>query len=109
MGKYVGYVILILIVLFAVEYFGIVDIPYFDIPDYFSGKEGMMDKSEEALKQLKWYRVGGTLSVEQQICLSKAVSSVIVNVSKELSIIGGINKINIRVLARCSDSDEWRI
>ena len=33
MGKYVGYVILILIVLFAVEYFGIVDIPYFDIPD----------------------------------------------------------------------------
>ena len=45
MGKYVGYVILILIILLAVEYFGIVDIPYFDIPDYFSGKEDMMDKT----------------------------------------------------------------
>lgn len=55
MGKYVGYVILILIVLFAVEYFGIIDIPYFDIPDYFSGKEDMMDKTEKAMKQLKWF------------------------------------------------------
>ena len=53
MGKYVGYVILILIVLLAIEYFGIVDIPYFDIPDYFSGKEGMMDQTEKAMKQLK--------------------------------------------------------
>ena len=52
MGKYVGYVILILIVLFAVEFFGIVDIPYFDIPDYFSGKEGMVDQTEKAMKQL---------------------------------------------------------
>ncbi|MFC1876492.1 hypothetical protein ACFL2E_04365 [Thermodesulfobacteriota bacterium] len=53
MGKYVGYVILILIVLFAVEYFGIIDIPFFDIPDYFTGKEGMIDKTEDAMKQLK--------------------------------------------------------
>ena len=53
MGKYVGYVILILVVLFAVEYFGIFDIPFFDIPDYFTGKESMMDKTEEAMKQLK--------------------------------------------------------
>ena len=53
MGKYVGYVILILVVIFAVEYFGIFDIPFFDIPDYFAGKESMMDKTEEAMKQLK--------------------------------------------------------
>ena len=53
MGKYVGYVILILVVLFAVEYFGIFDIPFFDIPDYLSGKEGMMDKTEKAMEQLK--------------------------------------------------------
>ena len=53
MGKYVGYVILALIVLFAVEFFGIVDIPYFDIPDYFSGKEDMVDKTENAMNQLK--------------------------------------------------------
>lgn len=53
MGKYVGYVILALIVLFAVEFFGIIDIPYFDIPNYFSGKEGMVDKTESAMEQLK--------------------------------------------------------
>ena len=53
MGKYVGYVILVLIVLFAVEFFEIVDIPYFDIPDYFSGKANMVDKTEGALEQLK--------------------------------------------------------
>ncbi len=53
MGKYVGYVILILTVLFAVEYFGIYDIPLFDIPDYFTGKGSMMDKTQEAMKQLK--------------------------------------------------------
>ena len=53
MGKYVGYVIMILVVLFAVEYFGIYDIPFFDIPDYLSGKEGIIDKTEEAMKQLK--------------------------------------------------------
>ena len=53
MGKYVGYMILILIVLFAVEYFRIIDIPFFDIPDYFTGKEGMMDKTEDAMNQLK--------------------------------------------------------
>ena len=53
MGKYIGYVILILIVLCAVEFFGIVDIPYFDIPNYFSGKEDMIDKTEKAMEQLK--------------------------------------------------------
>ena len=53
MGKYVGYVILILGFLFAIEFFGIFDIPYFDIPDYFSGKENMIEKTEEAMDQLK--------------------------------------------------------
>ena len=53
MGKWVGYVILILLILFAIEYFEIVDIPYFDIPDYFSGKKDMMDKTEQAMEHLK--------------------------------------------------------
>jgi hypothetical protein len=53
MGKYIGYAILILFVLFAVEFFGIVDIPYFDIPDYLSGKDAMVGKTEGALEQLK--------------------------------------------------------
>jgi hypothetical protein len=53
MNSVLGYVILVLIVLFAVEFFGIVDIPYFDIPDYFSGKGNMVDKTEGTLEQLK--------------------------------------------------------
>ena len=53
MGKYVGYVILILLILFAIEYFKIVDIPYIDIPDYFTGKEDMIDRTENAMEQLK--------------------------------------------------------
>ena len=39
MGKYVAYVIGILIVLFALEWFGIVDVPFLEIPNYLSGKE----------------------------------------------------------------------
>lgn len=53
MGKYVGYVILILVILLAVEYFEVFDIPYFDIPDYFSGKENMLDKTENAIDKIK--------------------------------------------------------
>jgi len=66
MGKYIGYVILILIVLFAVEFFGIVDIPYFDIPDYLSGKEAAVSKTEGALEQLKEWWVGGHDAKEKE-------------------------------------------
>jgi hypothetical protein len=52
MGKYVGYVILILLILFAIEFLEIIDIPYFDLPDYFSGKENMIDKTEKTMEQL---------------------------------------------------------
>ena len=53
MGKFVAYFIVIVMVLFALEWFEIVDIPFLEIPDYLSGKEETVDKTEKALKQLK--------------------------------------------------------
>ena len=53
MGKYVAYFIIIVIVLFILEWFGIVDIPLIDIPGYLSGKEEAIDKTEKALEQIK--------------------------------------------------------
>jgi hypothetical protein len=52
MGKYVGYVILILLILFTIEFLGIVNIPILNIPDYFSGKDDMIEKTEKAMEQL---------------------------------------------------------
>ena len=53
MGKYVAYVIIILLVLFGLEFFEVVDIPFLEIPDYLSGKEKMVDGTGKALEQLK--------------------------------------------------------
>ena len=53
MGKYVGYFIIIVVALFLLEWFGIVDIPFIDIQGYLSGKEDVIDKTEKALEQLK--------------------------------------------------------
>jgi len=53
MGKYIGYLLLIIIILFALEWFQIVDIPYFEIPDYMAGKKVMVNSTEKALDQVK--------------------------------------------------------
>lgn len=51
MGKYLGYFILVVLVIFALEWFEIVDIPFLEIPDYLTGKEDFMQKTSEALEQ----------------------------------------------------------
>jgi hypothetical protein len=38
-GKYIGYAILIIVVIFVLEWFQIVDVPFFEIPDFLSGKD----------------------------------------------------------------------
>jgi hypothetical protein len=53
MGKYLAYLIVIMIILFGLEWFEVVDIPFLEIPDYLSGKEQALDKTEKALEQLK--------------------------------------------------------
>lgn len=52
MGKYIAYAVIILLVLFALEWFEIVDIPFLEIPDYLSGKEELINKTDNALDQL---------------------------------------------------------
>ena len=51
MGKYIGYFLCVLIILFALEYFQIVDIPYFDIPALQAKGEEIKEKSEDNMKR----------------------------------------------------------
>ena len=53
-GKYIGYAILIIVVIFVLEWFQIVDVPFFEIPDYLLGKKDMIHSTEDALEQMKW-------------------------------------------------------
>jgi len=50
MGKYIGYFLIVLIIIFALEYFQIVDIPYFDLPDLQTKGEQIKAKSEDNMK-----------------------------------------------------------
>jgi len=52
MGKYLGYAILIIGVIFVLEWFQIVDVPFFKIPDYISGKKDMVHSTEHVLDQM---------------------------------------------------------
>ncbi len=51
MGKYVAYILGILVILLALEFFQIVDIPYLDIPDIQSKGEEYKEKSEDNMKR----------------------------------------------------------
>ena len=52
-GKYIGYAILIIGVIFVLEWFQIFDVPFFEIPDYMSDKKDMINSTEDALEQMK--------------------------------------------------------
>jgi hypothetical protein len=51
MGKYIAYALVVLIILFALEWFEIVDIPFLEIPDFTGNKEEMMEKTRDSLKR----------------------------------------------------------
>lgn len=53
MGKYVGYVLLIIVVIFVLEWFQIVDVPFFEIPDFTSGKKVMINSTKDTLEQME--------------------------------------------------------
>ena len=50
MGKYVIWFVIIVIALLAVELFGIIDIPYLDLPDFTGGKQDLIHKTTEGLE-----------------------------------------------------------
>ena len=49
MGKYIVYILCLLIVLFLLEWFRIVDIPYLELPNYTDNKEALYQKSSDTL------------------------------------------------------------
>ena len=53
MGKYIGFAILIIVVIFVLECFQIVDVPFFETPDFMSGKKEMIDSTKDVLKEMK--------------------------------------------------------
>ena len=53
MGKMVIYAVVVVIVLLALEFFQIVDIPYLEIPNYLSTKKEMVNKTDDVVKQIK--------------------------------------------------------
>jgi len=50
MGKYVVWFVIIVIALLAVEWFGFIDIPYLDLPEFTSGKQDLIHKSTETVE-----------------------------------------------------------
>ena len=52
MGKFIGYAFMIFALLFALEWFQIFDVPYFEIPDYTGGKDNMVGATQDSLEQL---------------------------------------------------------
>ena len=50
MGKYLVYILSVLIILLALEYFQIVDIPYLDLPDIQTEGEAYKEKSEDKMR-----------------------------------------------------------
>ncbi len=51
MGKYIAYIICIIGILFALEYFKIVDVPYLDLPDLQTQGEQIKEKSEDNMRR----------------------------------------------------------
>ena len=51
MGKYVGYTMLVLVIVFFLEFFKIVDIPYFELPDFTGSRDAMINASEERMQK----------------------------------------------------------
>lgn len=53
MGKYFIYAVIILVALFILNWFEIVNIPWLDIPDFTGTKQEMISNSHDAVKQVE--------------------------------------------------------
>ncbi len=52
-GKYIGYAILIIAAIFVLEWFQIVDVPFFEIPDFMSGKKDLINSTKDVLEKME--------------------------------------------------------
>ena len=53
MGKAFAYLVVIFLGLFILEWFGVIDIPYVDLPDFTAGKQDMIHQTTEAVEQVE--------------------------------------------------------
>jgi hypothetical protein len=53
MGKYIIYAVIIFIVLFILNWFKVIDIPFLDMPDFTGAKQESIHKSQDTVKDLK--------------------------------------------------------
>ena len=53
MGKTFAYLVLILVALFALEWFGIIDIPYVDLPDFTESTQDLTHRTEETVEKME--------------------------------------------------------
>ena len=50
MGKYIIWLIIVVIALLALEWFGVIDIPNVDLPDFTAGKQDLIHKTTETVE-----------------------------------------------------------
>lgn len=53
-AKYLCYAIILLIVIFCLELFEVVDIPFFDLPDFLTEKGNLIDKTADGLDEIPY-------------------------------------------------------
>lgn len=51
-GKYVAYALVALLILFALNWFDIVHIPFLDVPDITADKQQVLQRSEDVVQRL---------------------------------------------------------
>ena len=51
MGKYIAYTLVVLVILFFLEWFQIVDIPYVDLPNLTKQQKEVIEKSEDNMRK----------------------------------------------------------
>jgi hypothetical protein len=51
MIKYVGLAIVVILALFFLEWFRIIDVPFLEVRDFTAGKKAMMGKTIEAIEK----------------------------------------------------------
>jgi hypothetical protein len=51
MGKYIGYILGVIVILVALEYFEIVDVPILELPDLQTSGENIKEKSEDNMRR----------------------------------------------------------
>ncbi len=52
MGKYIVYGLIIFIVVFALNFFNVINVPFLDMPDFMTTKEETVTKTDNTIKEL---------------------------------------------------------